>query len=108
IRGPGRTFTRMTNGPASSGFPKRTARNVPCTTGEGIHLIVLGNTWTKPGGSSAKATANSATATKNVTGKKMRCFIGLTRIRLQPAIYFCLHRGKFAGKHRKLASSDVD
>src|SRR5215467_8711927 len=28
----------------------------------------------------------------------------LTRIRLQLAIYFCLHRGKFAGKHRKLAS----
>jgi hypothetical protein len=29
---------------------------------------------------------------------------GLTRIRLQFAIYFCLHRGKFAGKHGKLAS----
>ena len=31
--------------------------------------------------------------------------LGLTRIRLQLAIYFCLHRGKFAGKHCKLASS---
>src|SRR5215475_1255889 len=29
---------------------------------------------------------------------------GLTRIRLQLAIYFCLHRGEFAGKHGKLAS----
>src|SRR5215510_15007144 len=29
---------------------------------------------------------------------------GLTRIRLQLAIYFCLHRGKFAGKHRKMTS----
>jgi hypothetical protein len=29
----------------------------------------------------------------------------LTRIRLQVAIYFCRHRGKFARKHGKLASS---
>ena len=29
----------------------------------------------------------------------------LTRIRLQLAIYFCLHRGKLAGKHCKLASA---
>ena len=28
----------------------------------------------------------------------------LTIIRLQLAIYFCLHRGKYAGKHGKLAS----
>jgi|SRR6516225_9691100 hypothetical protein len=29
--------------------------------------------------------------------------LGLTKIRLQPAIYFCLHRGKFARKHCKAA-----
>jgi hypothetical protein len=29
--------------------------------------------------------------------------LGLTRIRLQLAIYFCLHGGEFAGKHCKLA-----
>ena len=33
-----------------------------------------------------------------------RKFIGLIRIRLQLAIHFCLHRGKFASKHGKLAS----
>src|SRR6516225_4071752 len=32
-------------------------------------------------------------------------FIGLTRIGLQLAIYFCLHRGQFARKHCKRATS---
>jgi len=31
-------------------------------------------------------------------------FIDLTRIRLQRANYFCLHRGQFAGTHWKVAS----
>jgi hypothetical protein len=30
---------------------------------------------------------------------------GLTRIRRHFVVYFCLHRGKFAGKHGKLARS---
>src|SRR5262249_12674881 len=30
---------------------------------------------------------------------------GLTRIRGQIVVYLCLHRGQFAGKHGKLASS---
>ena len=30
--------------------------------------------------------------------------IDLTRIRRQFVVYFCLHRGKFAGKHCKVAS----
>src|SRR5215475_4140086 len=29
---------------------------------------------------------------------------GLTRIRLQLAMHFCLHRGQFAGKHCRMAS----
>jgi hypothetical protein len=32
--------------------------------------------------------------------------VNLTRIRLHLAIYFCLHRGTFAGKHGKLTSFD--
>jgi hypothetical protein len=43
---------------------------------------------------------NASVATRNE-----QRVIGLTIIRLQLAIYFCLHRGKFAGKHGKLASS---
>src|SRR5262249_54030162 len=38
-----------------------------------------------------------------VTGFTGKC-VGLTRIRRHFAIYFCLHRGKFGGKHYKLAS----
>src|SRR5262249_7772466 len=39
-----------------------------------------------------------------VQHRSKRPIIRLTRITLQCAIYFCLHRGQFAGKHCKLAS----
>src|SRR5215469_14307929 len=35
----------------------------------------------------------------------IRSSLNLARIRLQLAIYFCLHTGQFAGKHCKLAST---
>src|SRR5262249_6590237 len=53
------------------------------------------------------ATIQTRPRATTVTAVKTPRRIGLTRIRLQLAIYFCLHGGKFVRKHRKFASSLV-
>jgi hypothetical protein len=45
-----------------------------------------------------------AEASRNQRSNATPYHMALTRIRLQFAIYFCLHKGKFAGKYGKLAT----
>ena len=50
-------------------------------------------------------TQTEAIATANATARR-RVRMYLTGIRRPLAIYFCLHKGQFAGKHGKLASKE--
>jgi hypothetical protein len=55
-------------------------------------------------GSSAQTVAVTGKQTKITRVSFTDRIFRLTRIRLHLAIYFCLHKGKFAGKYGKLAT----